>query len=294
MLVPAFREALPEAIRWRGGGQRRRAHRLAEERGHRFGPRLVESPVELLQRRLAGRVEAPRRGRDVKVRRQVGGVRLLERAPAGQRERPHRGPVVRLRLRDHAPARAVAALDVVQPGELKRRLVRLRAPGDEAHPRHPGRDHLQHAIGQSFLGFAREVVVVEVRDALGLIGGCVDDLRHPVAEARDHRTARTGVQDPATVGRGEPDAVATFDARILEIEEPREDMGVVRGDPGRGHALSPPAGRRRWCETRRAARRHGGSVRRAAGPARGSRPRAASSPRGARPGSTPSASSSWR
>ena len=35
-----------------------------------------------------------------------------------------------------------------------------------------------------------------------------------VAEAGDHRAARTGVEDPAAVGRGEPDALAAFDARV--------------------------------------------------------------------------------
>ena len=174
---------------------------------------------------------------------EVGGevrrVRLLERASAGERQRAHRRPVIRLRLRDHAPAIRVAPLHVIQARELQRRLVRLGAAGDQSDPGHPRRDDLQQTIGQSLLRLAREVVVVEVREPFGLLRGGRDDLRHAGPETRHHRAARARVEDPAPIGRRQPDALAALDARGDEIEETREDVGFVGPDPC-SHARARP------------------------------------------------------
>ena len=184
MLGPALVETLPEQLRRGVAGERGRAHGLAEEGRDGLGPGLLQQAVELLERRLAARIEPPRRGREVEVGGEVGRVGLLERSPAGECERAHGRAVVRLGRRDHPPALGPSLLDVVQASQLERGLVGLRSTRDELDARHLGHRHLQQAVGQAFLRFAREVVVVVVGDALGLVRGRGDDLRHPVPETR--------------------------------------------------------------------------------------------------------------
>jgi hypothetical protein len=238
VLCPAFVEALPEAIGRRVRGERRRTHRFDEERGDGLRSGLLEEPIELRQRRLSGRVGPPGRGRDVQVLGKVRRERLLQRSATGERQCAHRRSVVRLPRRDHAPARGVAALYVVQASELQRGFVRLRTAGDQADPCHPRRDDLQESVGETLLRLAREVVVVEVREPFGLLRGCLRDLRHAGPETRDHRAAGAGVEDPATVGRGEPHAVSSLDVRVVEVEEAREDVGGGRVDRRGGHATT--------------------------------------------------------
>ena len=99
----------------------------------------------------------------------------------------------------------LAPLHVVQPRQLQGRLVGLGTARDEPDPRHLGRRHLEQALGQPLLWLVREVVVVEVGDALGLLGGGRRDLGHAVAEARDHGPAGAGIEDAPAIGRDEPD-----------------------------------------------------------------------------------------
>src|SRR4029453_16478957 len=89
VFLPAFGEAAPEAFRWRAGGESGRAHGFAEERGDLAAVPL-EQAVELGEGVVAGRVEAPRRGRQVQVRREVRRVRLLDGWPSVEGQRAHR------------------------------------------------------------------------------------------------------------------------------------------------------------------------------------------------------------
>src|SRR5581483_2812635 len=106
-------------------------------------------------------------------------------------------------------------------------------------PGHLRSHDLEQAVGEALLRFVREMVVVEVRDLLGLPLGGRHELRHAVAEAGDHGPARAGVQDPATVGREEPHPLAALDARVLEVEKPGEDARVVRPDRLPYHSRPP-------------------------------------------------------
>ena len=183
VLLAPLGQAMPEPIGWRVGGQRGGADRLAEERGDRARPAVLDEAIELLQRGLAARVGSPRARRDVQMIGEVRRVRLLQGAPAGEREGAHRRAVIRLRRRDHAPALGLAPVHVVDPGQLQGRLVRLGPARDEPHARHLGRDDLEHAVGQPLLRLAGEVVVVEVGDALGLLGR--PPRRAPARRGRD-------------------------------------------------------------------------------------------------------------
>ena len=169
--------------------------------------------------------------------REVRRVRLLDRRASGQRERSHRGAVVGLRGRDRAPAVGVASFDVIQPRELQRRLVRLGPAGDEPHPGHLGHEPEQ-AVREPFLRLAREVVVVEVRDLLRLLGRGRGDLGDAVTEAGHHRAARARVEDPPAVRRRQPHALAALDARVRQVEGAVEHGRAVGADH-RGVAAEP-------------------------------------------------------
>ncbi len=230
--LAALGEPFPEAGGRRVGRQRGRAHGLAEEGGDRLRPRLLDDTIELRQRFLAGLVETPRARRDVKGLCEVRLVGTLEPGPARERERAQGRAVVRLRGRDDTPALRVAPLDVVAPRQPKRCLVRLGAARDEANPRHPRRGYLEQPARERLLRLVREVVVVDVREALCLRGGRIDDVAAAVPEAGDHRPASAGVEDPASVDPVEPDPFAALDARVGEVELARQDARLVGTDLG--------------------------------------------------------------
>ena len=149
-------------------GKRCGADGLAEERRHVAGAGFLERLIQRLERRLAGRVEAPGARRDVQVAGQV----RLEGADAagstGERERLHRRAVIRLSRRDHLPALALPALDVIAAGELDGHLVGVGPAGREAHAGEPFGRHLDQLARESLLGRVRESFVVHEREGVRL------------------------------------------------------------------------------------------------------------------------------
>ena len=288
VLRATLRKPLPERVRRCVPGECCGADRLAQECGDRLGAGRLQRPVELLERRLAGGVKAPGRRGYVRVSDQVIAVGLLQTAPPGQRERSHQRAVIGLGLRDDPPPLRLAAIDVVLAREPKRGLVRLRATGDEPNPRHLGRRRFDQSPRQPFLRLVGEVVVIEVRDPLRLLLRGGDDLGGAMAEARDHRAARAGVDDLEAVIGIEPDALTAGDHGVVEVEQPREDVGIGGGDGHRGVRLSLatavsaiPATRSRKASNSRQAAARLCCARLAVSSSR-------------RSGSTPSWSSSWR
>ena len=238
VLLAALGEPVPEAVGWGVGGQRGGADRLAEERRHRVRAGLFQRSVELFQRFLSGRIEARGRRRDMQVVRHVLGVRMLQRAsPSAQRERAERRAVVRLRRRDHTPPPALAAIDVIGARETDCGLIGLRPARRELDPGHLG-DQPDHAVGQFLLRPVGEVVVVEIRDLLGLSGRRLCDLAHSVAQARNHGATRGSVEDALAVGGFEPYSLAALDVWVGEVEESRKDTGLVSAD-SRLHSIPP-------------------------------------------------------
>jgi hypothetical protein len=73
--LAALRESLPEALGRGVPRQGRAADRLAEEGRDGLSAGRLEHPVELVQRTVTRRVEAPARRRDVHVTREVLTVR---------------------------------------------------------------------------------------------------------------------------------------------------------------------------------------------------------------------------
>ena len=118
----------------------------------------------------------------MQVGSEVRRVVVVEPGPAGERERRHGRPVVGLRRRDDPPAVGLAALDVVAPGQADGRLVRLGAAGDEVGPREAFRRERESSRASSSCGVARELLVVEERDAARLRPGRLDELGDAVTD----------------------------------------------------------------------------------------------------------------
>ena len=230
MFAAALVETAPEGVGRRVRGQRRGAHRLAEEGRDGLGPGLLQHLVERRQRGLAARVEAPGRGRDVQVLRGVAVERPLQARPPGQRQRRDRRAVVGLRGRDDPPALRLAALDVIAARQPQRRLVGLRAAGDEVDAREAGRRQLAEGRRELLLRRAGELLAVEIGDLARLVRRRLHDLGDRVTEARDHRAAGDRVEVLVAAGVPEPDALGLDDQRVGAVELAREDAGLVCGD----------------------------------------------------------------
>ena len=141
----------------------------------------------------------------------------------------------------------------------------------------------------ALLRLVGEVVVVHVRDALGLLGRRGDELGDAVAEAGHHGAARAGVEDLACRRWCEPDALAALDVRVRQVEEAgkhaRGVRATVRRTRSRSAAMRRPVGRRATASRNRSRSCHD-----ACRVAFASRCVSSSRPSG----STPSASSSCR
>ena len=141
-----------------------------------------------------------------------------------RRERGHRRAVVGLRLRDDAGAARLAALHVVVVGEPQRRLVGLGTAGHEVHAVEAGRRDADELGRQPLLRRRGELLVVEVRELVGLTRRGVDDLAHAGAERRRHRAAADRVE-VAVAGRVlQPHALAAHDQRVAAVELAHEDV----------------------------------------------------------------------
>ena len=242
--VAPLGEPFPEPNGRRVAGERGGADRLAEVRGDVLRTRLLQRPIQRLERRLAGRVEAPRARRDVQVFRQIGTERTVHPGPTGQRERLHRRAVVRLRGRDHLPPVRVAALDVIAARDLDRHLVRVGAAHREPRAGEPLGSDADELLGEALLRRVREALVVHEGERLGLRPSRGDDVAPAVAEGRGHRAAAHRVEVPAAGRVLDPDAVAAHGDRHRPPElqaggrasgrsrSPSAPPGLLRIEPG--------------------------------------------------------------
>ena len=155
------------------------------------------SPVaERMGAGLAGAVGIGRR--DVSESAEPVLVRLPERLAAGQIQRAERVAVVAAPARDHDPAVGLAAGEVIGPGELQRRLDRLRAAADRVDrgvvDRQVRRRSPRHRLER--LGGERRAVGVGEAELLPEDPG---DRRAPVTDVDDDRAAG-GVEVLPAVG----------------------------------------------------------------------------------------------
>ena len=139
--------------------------------------------------------------------------------------------MVGVRRRDDAPP-TFPALGVIAARQSQGHLVRLRPSRDEANARELGRRNLEDASSELLLRLVRELVVIDVGEALGLPRGRFHDVAPAVTEDGDHRAAAAGVQELAPVGAVEANALAPLDVGIHPVQIAREDVRPVSGDLG--------------------------------------------------------------
>ncbi len=227
VLTPPLVQAAPERLRRRVGGQRRRAHRLAEEGCDGLRPDGLQHLVQCGKRRFAAGIEAPRRRRDVEVIRGVRIEGLLHVRAAGESERCDGWPVVGLRGRDDPPALGLTPLDVIAPSEPQRGFVGLGPAGHEVHPGEPRGRQLAEQRCEPLLPRAGELLAVQVGDLAGLAGGHLGDLLDAVPEAGDHGTARDRVEVLVAGAVPQANAFGPHHLRIGAVELAREDVGLA-------------------------------------------------------------------
>ena len=163
--------------------------------------------------------------------REVGLVGGLDGSSAGERQSPEGSSVIGVRRRDDAPA-TFPALRVIAARQSQGHFVRLRTSRDEANARELGRRNLEDASSELLLRLVRELVVVDVGEALGLPHGRFDDVAPRVTEDGGHRATAAAIQELAAVDTVEANALAPLDVGIRPVQIAREDVRPVSGDLG--------------------------------------------------------------